>query len=357
MASLLDLPTELLEIIIIDATRTAISFLSPLRLNSRSMRRQASKNAGPLRLVHPAIKEVVDTLVYKHFHHVVDESPTYQFDRPNGTCKILTSSPLAQNIKNLSVEFTFRTEASVDLLEHVVAILEQIGRNLNRMRLCGMHQKRQIRFLPLPQQWPEYASLRQLTLGDASFALRLPLFARGAPLLETVYLYGRSKLAYESTQTIIDKYEKACPGYYHLTRPLTKFRIRDFHMEWLQCLLANLRPFATCVRVDIGGRPKQFEASEKLLKCMAPLTENPQFRSFEMRFVTRKAESVVPKTAQLYRNTVEPLHAKLWEALKQEWKGRGIEVALDTPRADWESLILGKRVSWSELFQTIRVVT
>jgi hypothetical protein len=77
MASLLDLPTELLEIVVIEATRTATSFLSPLCPRSLTGRREAAKRAGLLRLVHSAIKEVVDTLVYKHFHHVVNESPIH----------------------------------------------------------------------------------------------------------------------------------------------------------------------------------------------------------------------------------------------------------------------------------------
>ena len=327
---LLDLPNELLEIIV----PQVIDFGALASGHSCLARTSALQ----LRLVHSRIKAAADPCI---FRWVVYEYNAW--GPPTGFRQLVTSSTYRGCVIKLSIQpdgwekvpGQGLTQDQSRFLQGVDSVL---GTTYPSMRTLCFSEPNNEQPHSLVRPWSGIRMavmpvLRSLNISDPFFALYLPVIATSSPLLDDVHIEGVSTLAYQDMQIILagqrTAFESACTA----MQAFQSLSIGNFS-PWMQSFLAVVKPRAAYV--DLSVDLWKWEGPEEQhISAVRHFTEYEGFTAFSIPHSDDSAVITYEETVYLwptYRQQVA-----VFEYLRRECAGRGVSFTMRQLVAGWRT--------------------
>ena len=365
MTVLLDLPNEILEVVL----RTVVREIGPCMSSQPSCYSSGIESlriALPLRLVCSTFRNLADPYIFENIACLITSREDARDSGPvkRGIIELLgANSSIGGSVKKISFEGEHMegTEKSPQIVERLAKVMRYAHRKLERMsweRYDGYEA------IPIPfytgiftQGFP---NLRKLLLGDIAFAFCFPEIAATAPLLEYVQLSGSSDLSYDDVERLVA--DMTLPSILRGTasNPIDTLRLLRFGGEWLNCLLNHVRPYAKHVILD-SDRYLWQAPDDQMVRALKHLGNGQGFESFTIAHWDIEDDWLVGEEATevIYEFMEEsiPQRTRLFNQLKEEWAGKGVTMGMLEPCYDWhlfaqnEGMTIGRLLEdvWAKL--------
>lgn len=311
MAYFLDLPTEVLEMVL----KYVLGILERIGKN-KGFEGQAIRAKYTLRRIHPRVRAILDIWYFTDMSYTMSaERPLHISQRGNKEALLASNAAVAAIVKNLSLELShtgFLKPRLRDLLNSVNASIESITFNCKDQHIPIY---RELFEQNLPKLWA-------ITLSDAAVAMCLPEILAHAPLLWWVRLSGHIKCKTPSSTMI-----SAIGRRVYKTRlrgsenaPLGKLDVDNAEMGWQRGVLAAVKPFALECSIIWGSHSitelSNSEEQDNVVQALKHLGSTKKGCKLSLRVMT----------GYYWRDT--PVEQKqLLQRLTKEWQDEGVRVS------------------------------
>ena len=346
MVALLDLPTEILEMIFSLVFKAANAIIHTPPMSTANEVNELSAILS-LRLVLSRIRALVDPLVFRGIMCGLDDKrDTGGSRRPQrrGVLALLDSpSQVCKSVESMIVLCTHgkSTRQSPYRQEKLQTVLGHTSTSLEYLCFHPTDEGEQSSSMPLYTDLSirGFPNLQMLVLSDIAFVFSLLEVVVAAPSLEIVTINGRTALP----EAILDKMA-ATVHVPKLSRrgstghPLVRLRLDNCGAAWTYHFLARAKLHAQFVDISTDGLIWSATPDEQVAG-LSYMADCQLFERLTVKDVDRNSSPLDPAWAKVKR--FDHLHTFLVQALSQRhalckqlhevWQGKGIIIVYQKP--------------------------
>ena len=338
MIQLLDLPGEILGMILQETLYTRLGWVSPRHPNGPlSVRDQLQRHLN-LRLVHSRVKEIVDPIVFSRWSLSVAGSKRSLVLQAN----MAVFSGLIRHVKALRIHHGHLPEHDSSLFGLLWSDLPR----LQKLIVACPHWEFSLRFLPIPSSLPLFRNLRCFTLQDRSLVLWLPCVVQSAPSLLEIALDLRCSSGSVLPGKVSDDLSPVLRNSCKSIRSVRLLTIHSYAGHFTQNLLACMQLKAE--RVVLVSKNNLWQGTaEKHLSSLAYLASMDCLKELRIQVDGSRGYSYAGcfMLSSIYKGSYEQQRLALFDNMVLACQGRAVKLALEEvmavgPQAMVERIII-----------------
>ena len=363
MVALLHLPNEILEMVVRPLIRT-----NDASSTSASSSLKMTGEVLSLRLIHSRFQKLADPLIFETFTCTISNKRSPATAGKAVSLLLGSQSAVGKHIKDLRLTCMHGGSArqSPYLQEGLQKALSQCHERVEQLSLDSGDENRSE--IPLYASLTDvtFPNLRVLHLSDVAFVFGLLQIIEGAPLIDTVSLYGGRALPGKAPQKMDVKGISGPAARGGAQNPLDCLIIVDGDYPWIYTFLGKLALHARKLSletriVEVLETRHHVATADECFSGIKHMADSPFFKEVSIQdfhyrrlalgirlFVIR-----ILHTQQInkYLEEVEPQRARLISLLKAAWEGKEVALRRQKFIQDWRVTIESPDTKFGHLLE------